>query len=147
MTCCRLQTPKHTQVLTQLLCGASTKKIKWSRHQKWVRRFLHLRRTSYQVKSPLKPAGFTEPAFTGKRHVCVCVFASADEGQTGRDVRLHHVHSPFSPLPPPPSFSFSPGVGCSTQVPSPLSGTRSLNVCLHFEPVHLNVTFSLFIVC
>ncbi|XP_041790315.1 lipopolysaccharide-induced tumor necrosis factor-alpha factor homolog [Chelmon rostratus] len=40
--------------------------------------------------------------------------------QTGHDVRIYHVHSPFSPPPPPPSFSFSPGVGCSTQVQSPL---------------------------
>ncbi|KAM9363737.1 lipopolysaccharide-induced tumor necrosis factor-alpha factor homolog [Symphorus nematophorus] len=39
-----------------------------------------------------------------------------DESQTGQDVRIYHIHSPFSPPPPPPSFSFSPGVGCSTQV-------------------------------
>ena len=134
VTCCPLQTPKHTQVLTQL-----KKIIKWSRRQKQVRRFLHLRHTFYKVNSSLKPAEFTEPAFTGKRNMCVCmfVFASSDESQTGRDVRIHHVHSPFSPLPPPPSFSFSPGVGCSTQVPSPQSGVCSLNVCLHFELVDL----------
>ncbi|CAK6971799.1 lipopolysaccharide-induced tumor necrosis factor-alpha factor homolog [Scomber scombrus] len=35
-----------------------------------------------------------------------------DESQA--DVRIYHIHSPFSPAPPPPSFSFSPGVACST---------------------------------
>ncbi|XP_070768937.1 cell death-inducing p53-target protein 1-like [Enoplosus armatus] len=44
-----------------------------------------------------------------------------DESQTGQDERIYHIHSPFSPAPPPPSFSFSPGVGCSTQTHSPLS--------------------------
>ncbi|XP_034543410.1 lipopolysaccharide-induced tumor necrosis factor-alpha factor homolog [Notolabrus celidotus] len=37
-----------------------------------------------------------------------------DDSQTGQDVRMYHIHSPFTP-PPPPSFSFSPGVGCSSQ--------------------------------
>uniref|UniRef100_A0A8D2ZCY7 LITAF domain-containing protein n=1 Tax=Scophthalmus maximus TaxID=52904 RepID=A0A8D2ZCY7_SCOMX len=32
-----------------------------------------------------------------------------DETRSGQDVRIYHVHSPFSPLPSPPSFSFSPG--------------------------------------
>ncbi|XP_054461151.1 lipopolysaccharide-induced tumor necrosis factor-alpha factor homolog [Anoplopoma fimbria] len=43
-----------------------------------------------------------------------------DESTTGHDVRIHHIHSSFSP-PPPPCFSFSPGVGCTTQIHSPLT--------------------------
>ncbi|XP_070827958.1 lipopolysaccharide-induced tumor necrosis factor-alpha factor homolog [Chaetodon trifascialis] len=43
-----------------------------------------------------------------------------DNSHTGHNVRIYHVHSPFSPPPPPPSFSFSSGVGCSTQAQSPL---------------------------
>ncbi|XP_023273123.1 lipopolysaccharide-induced tumor necrosis factor-alpha factor homolog [Seriola lalandi dorsalis] len=42
-----------------------------------------------------------------------------DESQTGQDVRIYHIHSPFSPPRSPPSF-FSPGNGCSTQTHSPL---------------------------
>ncbi|XP_051242628.1 cell death-inducing p53-target protein 1-like [Dicentrarchus labrax] len=38
---------------------------------------------------------------------------------SGQDARTYHIHSPFSPAPPPPSFSFSPGLGCSTQTYSP----------------------------
>lgn len=64
--------------------------------------------------------------------VCIClfvlVFFPPDESQIGQDVRVYHVHSPFSPLPPPPSFSFSPGVGCSTLTQSPLPGTCSLKM-------------------
>ncbi|XP_035492767.1 lipopolysaccharide-induced tumor necrosis factor-alpha factor homolog [Scophthalmus maximus] len=44
-----------------------------------------------------------------------------DETRSGQDVRIYHVHSPFSPLPSPPSFSFSPGDGSSTQTHLPLS--------------------------
>ncbi|XP_041641709.1 cell death-inducing p53-target protein 1-like isoform X2 [Cheilinus undulatus] len=44
------------------------------------------------------------------------------ESETGQDVRVYHVHSPFTP-PPPPSFSFSPGVGCSTQNHTPVQAS------------------------
>ncbi|XP_074542807.1 uncharacterized protein LOC141802893 isoform X3 [Halichoeres trimaculatus] len=37
-----------------------------------------------------------------------------DDSQAGQDVKIYHIHSPFD-HPPPPSFSFSPGAGCSTQ--------------------------------
>ncbi|XP_040001304.1 lipopolysaccharide-induced tumor necrosis factor-alpha factor homolog [Xiphias gladius] len=43
-----------------------------------------------------------------------------DESQTGQNVRIYHVHSPFSRPPPPPSLSFSPGDGFSTLTHSPL---------------------------
>ncbi|XP_019117383.1 lipopolysaccharide-induced tumor necrosis factor-alpha factor homolog [Larimichthys crocea] len=43
-----------------------------------------------------------------------------DERQTGQDVTIYHIHTPFSPSPAPPSFSFSPTVGCSTQINTPL---------------------------
>ncbi|CAJ1054070.1 lipopolysaccharide-induced tumor necrosis factor-alpha factor homolog isoform X1 [Xyrichtys novacula] len=42
-----------------------------------------------------------------------------DESQTGHHVSVYHIHSPFTP-PPPPSFSFSPGVACSTQNNTPV---------------------------
>ncbi|XP_067441268.1 lipopolysaccharide-induced tumor necrosis factor-alpha factor homolog [Thunnus thynnus] len=44
-----------------------------------------------------------------------------DESQAGQDVRIYHIHSPFSPPPPLPSFSFSPGVACSTHSTFPAS--------------------------
>nr|XP_046227591.1 cell death-inducing p53-target protein 1-like [Scatophagus argus] len=44
-----------------------------------------------------------------------------DQSQTGPEVRIYHVHSPFSSPPPPTSFSFSPGDGCSTQAQSSLT--------------------------
>ncbi|XP_045904216.1 cell death-inducing p53-target protein 1-like isoform X1 [Micropterus dolomieu] len=47
-------------------------------------------------------------------------FFLPDGSQSGQDVRIYQIHSPFSP-PPPPSFSFSPGVGCSTQTHTSLS--------------------------
>ncbi|KAL3066715.1 hypothetical protein OYC64_016623 [Pagothenia borchgrevinki] len=37
-----------------------------------------------------------------------------DESQSVRAPRIYHINSPFSP-PPPPCFSFSPGIGCSTE--------------------------------
>lgn len=43
-----------------------------------------------------------------------------DESRTGQDVTIYHIQSPFSPPPAPPSFSFSPTVGCSTYVNTPL---------------------------
>ncbi|XP_059190112.1 lipopolysaccharide-induced tumor necrosis factor-alpha factor homolog [Centropristis striata] len=42
------------------------------------------------------------------------------ESLSDQDVRVYHIHSPFTP-PPLPSFSLSPGVGCSTQTQSPLT--------------------------
>ncbi|CAJ1054071.1 lipopolysaccharide-induced tumor necrosis factor-alpha factor homolog isoform X1 [Xyrichtys novacula] len=47
-----------------------------------------------------------------------------DESQTGHHVSVYHIHSPFTP-PPPPSFSFSPGVACSTQNNTPVQGALS----------------------
>ncbi|KAL7403478.1 hypothetical protein ABVT39_001086 [Epinephelus coioides] len=44
-----------------------------------------------------------------------------DESKSGQEGRIYHIHSPFSPLPPPPSFSFSSGVGFSTQTHFPLA--------------------------
>ncbi|XP_047435613.1 cell death-inducing p53-target protein 1-like isoform X2 [Mugil cephalus] len=47
-----------------------------------------------------------------------------DERNSGQDVRVYQIYSPFSPPPPPPpSFSFSPGLGCSTQTHLPLPAT------------------------
>ncbi|XP_028264134.1 lipopolysaccharide-induced tumor necrosis factor-alpha factor homolog [Parambassis ranga] len=43
-----------------------------------------------------------------------------DNSKSGQDVRIYQIPSAFSPPPPSSSFSFSPGVGCSTQTHSPL---------------------------
>ncbi|XP_035031341.1 lipopolysaccharide-induced tumor necrosis factor-alpha factor homolog [Hippoglossus stenolepis] len=50
-------------------------------------------------------------------------YSLPDESQTGQDVRIYHIHSPFSPPPPPPSFSFSSdGRSTQTHLPLPVSG-------------------------
>ncbi|KAK2817294.1 hypothetical protein Q5P01_025485 [Channa striata] len=41
-----------------------------------------------------------------------------DESQTGQNVRISHIRSPFSPLPFPLSFSLSPGMDCPAQARS-----------------------------
>ncbi|KAM4603325.1 lipopolysaccharide-induced tumor necrosis factor-alpha factor homolog [Polymixia lowei] len=43
-----------------------------------------------------------------------------DESKAGQDVRIYHINSPFSPLPPPSPFSFFPG-GNKDQSPIPVS--------------------------
>lgn len=98
--------------------------VKWSHYQKWMSHFLHLHRTSFQVKYPLDLLGLYGQVSV---IITLCVFFFfPDERHTGQDVRVYHIHSPFSPPPPPPSFCFSPGVGCSTQTQSPLPGTCPL---------------------
>lgn len=72
----------------------------------------------------------------------ISVYLPIDERQAGQDVRIYHIHSPFSPPPPPPSFSFSPGVVCSTQ--SPLPGTYSTLPPFWICRTGLNITASLF---
>ncbi|XP_071765440.1 lipopolysaccharide-induced tumor necrosis factor-alpha factor homolog [Centroberyx gerrardi] len=42
-----------------------------------------------------------------------------DESQAQQDVRIYHIHSPFS-LPPPPPFLSSPGSSCSSKARPPL---------------------------
>lgn len=78
------------------------------------------------------PSQFTGPEMISLRlKNNLCVFVCSDESQTGQDGKIYHIYPPFSPL-PPPQFSFSPGDG-SAQTHSPLTGTCSPNICLHFE--------------
>ncbi|XP_031719110.1 cell death-inducing p53-target protein 1-like [Anarrhichthys ocellatus] len=41
------------------------------------------------------------------------------ESHSGPSVRFYHIHSPSTP--PPPSSTFSPGVGCTTETHAPLT--------------------------
>lgn len=100
----------------------------WTHCQKWMSHFLHLHHTSYQVKYGLhvkiqvclwKKGGWIKVVFVFK------------ESRNGQEVRVYHVHSPFSPPPPPPSFS-SPGAACATQTQLPLQGML-FSLCLQFK--------------
>lgn len=100
----------------------------WTHCQKRMSHFLHLHRTSCQVKYGLhvkiqvclwKKGGWIKVVFVFK------------ESRNGQEVRVYHVHSPFSPPPPPPSFS-SPGAACATQTQLPLQGMQ-FSLCLQFK--------------
>ncbi|KAM7009697.1 lipopolysaccharide-induced tumor necrosis factor-alpha factor homolog [Tautogolabrus adspersus] len=70
-------------------------------------------------KIPLQHSLLTERHAFSWLKINVFVLFFLDETPTGTDVRIYHIHSPFTP-PPPNSFSFSPGVGCSTQNNTPV---------------------------
>ncbi|XP_056890896.1 cell death-inducing p53-target protein 1-like [Takifugu flavidus] len=54
------------------------------------------------------------------------------ESRNGQEVRVYHIHSPFSPPPPPPSFS-SPGAACTTQTQLPLQGSTMRPKLVSYE--------------
>lgn len=99
----------------------------WTHCQQRKSHFPHLHHTSYQVKYGLhvkiqvclwKKGGWIKVVF---------VFKERDNGQ---EMRVYHIHSPFSP--PPPPLSFSPGAACATQTQLPLQGML-FSLCLQFK--------------
>lgn len=64
---------------------------------------------------------------------CANIVCFPVESKGERDVRIYHVNTQFShPMPPPPSFSFCPGVIYDTTVQSPLAGnTHTHCIDLH----------------
>lgn len=108
---------------------------KWNHCQKWMSLFPHLQHTSYQVKYHLNLLHVKTRVFAGiKVKKRVKEFFVFKESHNGQEVRVYHIHSPFSPPPPPPSFS-SPGAPCTTQNQLPLQGKLCF-LCLHFK--HIN---------
>lgn len=61
------------------------------------------------------------------------------ESHNGQEVRVYHIHSPFSP--PPPPLSFSPGAACSTQTQLPLQGML-FSLFLQFKHTNRACKFS-----
>uniref|UniRef100_A0A3B4Z209 Lipopolysaccharide-induced tumor necrosis factor-alpha factor homolog n=1 Tax=Seriola lalandi dorsalis TaxID=1841481 RepID=A0A3B4Z209_SERLL len=87
-------------------------------------------------KIPAHHVWFAEPEIISchslkKKKLILSIFL--DESQTGQDVRIYHIHSPFSPPRSPPSF-FSPGNASALPASNPRLKFVSYETELYHSP-------------